>query len=231
MLGPALELISVSRRYRAGLSGCSGEVAALDRVSLRVERGEFVGLVGGPGAGKTTLLLCAAGLLRPDSGIVRGSGVTYAASIERFEEIGDDWRTVLLDLPSSPRDGAERARLDRHAAVLRKAGAALVLAARAAVEVRPNVSRIVTLEGGRVAASVLRERTLEMEVGMPGCAALLLAPQLPGLRLTKGLLRISLERLSAEEVLSTCLSAGVRVYASRVLVEEPTRIDRVAEGG
>jgi energy-coupling factor transporter ATP-binding protein EcfA2 len=231
MLAPALELIAVSRRYRAGLAGCSGEVAALDRVSLRVERGEIVGLVGGPGAGKTTLLLCAAGLLRPDAGIVRGHGVTYAASIERFEEIGDDRGAALLDLPSTPRDGAERARIARRAHALQAAGAAVVLAARAAVDLRANVSRIVTLAGGRVGAAAERARTLELEVGMPRHAALALARQLPGLRLVEGVLRVPLGQLSAEDVLSTCLSAGVRVHASRVLVGTRARFDRVAEGG
>jgi len=228
---PALELIAVSRRYRAGLAGCSGEVAALDRVSLRVERGEFIGLVGGPGAGKTTLLLCAAGLLRPDAGIVRGNGVRYAASIERFEEIGDDWGAVLLDLPSRPRDDAERARIARREQALRTAGAAVVLAARSAVDLRPKVSRIVTLAGGRVAAASERLRMLELEVGMPRHAALVLARQLPGLRLVEGVLRVPLGQLSAEEVLSTCLSVGVRVHASRVLVGTSARSDRVAERG
>lgn len=42
----------------------------LDWVSLRVERGEFVGLVGPNGAGKTTLLRAIAHLLQPEQGKV-----------------------------------------------------------------------------------------------------------------------------------------------------------------
>jgi energy-coupling factor transporter ATP-binding protein EcfA2 len=228
---PALELIAVSRRYRAGLAGCSGEVAALDRVSLRVERGECVGVVGGPGAGKTTLLLCAAGLLRPDSGIVRGGRVAYAASMDRFVEIGDHWSAVLLDLPSMPRDDVDRVRLVRRAVALRAAGAALVFAMRAAAEARLDGARIVMLAGGRVVPVPGRSRTIELEVGMPRHAALMLARQLPGLRLAGGVLRVPLDQRSAEDVLSTCVSAGVRVHASRVLVGGAERADRVAERG
>lgn len=48
-----------------------GGEAALDNVSVRVERGDFLTIVGPNGAGKTTLLKCLTGLLKPDSGIIR----------------------------------------------------------------------------------------------------------------------------------------------------------------
>ncbi len=41
---------------------------AVDRVSFRVEAGEFYTLLGPSGCGKTTILRCVAGLERPDSG-------------------------------------------------------------------------------------------------------------------------------------------------------------------
>ncbi len=66
----ALDLRRVSRRFRAGIDGCSAVVTALQGVSLQVARGECVGLCGAPGAGKTTLLLIAAGVLHPDAGAV-----------------------------------------------------------------------------------------------------------------------------------------------------------------
>jgi NitT/TauT family transport system ATP-binding protein len=44
---------------------------AVEQASLRVERGEFVAIVGPTGCGKSTLLNVAAGLLRPVSGAVK----------------------------------------------------------------------------------------------------------------------------------------------------------------
>ena len=52
----------------------TGNVLALDRISLQVNEGEFVCLVGPSGCGKTTLLNIIAGLERPDSGRVLADG-------------------------------------------------------------------------------------------------------------------------------------------------------------
>lgn len=46
----------------------------LDDVGLRLEEGQFAGLIGSNGAGKTTLLRVILGLVRPDSGQVRFQG-------------------------------------------------------------------------------------------------------------------------------------------------------------
>lgn len=73
----ALELIDVTHRY--------GDVVALSEVSLTVERGELVALVGPSGSGKSTLLAIAGALLTPTSGrvIINGTEVSGASEKER----------------------------------------------------------------------------------------------------------------------------------------------------
>jgi branched-chain amino acid transport system ATP-binding protein len=49
-------------------------LSALTRVSLSVEPGELLGLIGPNGSGKTTLFNCVTGVLRPSGGQVRFDG-------------------------------------------------------------------------------------------------------------------------------------------------------------
>jgi NitT/TauT family transport system ATP-binding protein len=67
---PRVALNAVSKRFGSGDNG----VLALDRVSLQVQAGEFVCLVGASGCGKTTLLNLVAGLDHPSAGEVVLSG-------------------------------------------------------------------------------------------------------------------------------------------------------------
>ncbi len=55
-----LELINIRKRY--------GDFTAVDGVSLKVSKGQFVCLLGPSGCGKTTTLRCIAGLEEPDDG-------------------------------------------------------------------------------------------------------------------------------------------------------------------
>jgi branched-chain amino acid transport system ATP-binding protein len=48
---------------------------ALDSVSLRLERGEILGLIGPNGSGKTTLINVVTGFLRPTEGRIRVDGI------------------------------------------------------------------------------------------------------------------------------------------------------------
>src|SRR5205085_3260401 len=48
-----------------------GAIQALQGVSLSIEKGEMVALIGGNGAGKTTLLRTISGLLRPSEGTIQ----------------------------------------------------------------------------------------------------------------------------------------------------------------
>ena len=58
---------AVSREYRLGET----IIRAVNRVSLTVQRGEFLALLGSSGSGKSTLLSLLAGLDRPTSGAIR----------------------------------------------------------------------------------------------------------------------------------------------------------------
>ena len=65
-----LESKDLCKTYGSGES----EVKALDHVSIQVEDGQFVAIVGTSGSGKSTLLNMLGGLDRPDSGSVTVSG-------------------------------------------------------------------------------------------------------------------------------------------------------------
>ena len=65
-----LEVDKLAKRY--------GDVLALNELSVRVEEGQCLVLLGRNGAGKTTALRCMAGVLTPSSGMVRVDGIDSA---------------------------------------------------------------------------------------------------------------------------------------------------------
>jgi ABC-type sugar transport system ATPase subunit len=66
---PLLSVQHLSKNY--------GSVEALKDVSLHLDRGEVVGLVGDNGAGKSTLVKCVAGVLRPSAGEIHLEGTNH----------------------------------------------------------------------------------------------------------------------------------------------------------
>src|SRR5262249_41639514 len=74
-------------------------LSALSGVSLGVERGELLGLIGPNGSGKTTLFNCVTGVLRPSSGHVRflGEDIT-GVSADRVYQRGIARAVQLIQL-------------------------------------------------------------------------------------------------------------------------------------
>ena len=66
MSTPALEIRDLTVGY--------GDVAVLRGLSLRIEPGQLVALIGANGAGKTTLLRTISGLLKPSAGTIALNG-------------------------------------------------------------------------------------------------------------------------------------------------------------
>lgn len=75
-------------------STASGEIVALDNLSLVIPGGDFVAIVGRSGSGKTTLLNMIAGLDHPDSGTILFDGTEITslspnqAALLRRKQIG-----------------------------------------------------------------------------------------------------------------------------------------------
>jgi ABC-2 type transport system ATP-binding protein len=92
----ALELVSVTKRF--------ADKAAVAELSLRLEPGAFLGLLGRNGAGKSTTIKLATGLLRPTQGSIRVLGLDLEPNLLQVKrQIGvmpED--LALLDRLSGP---------------------------------------------------------------------------------------------------------------------------------
>ena len=86
----------------AGLRRCYDERTVIDKLNLRIERGEFVALLGESGCGKTTLLRALAGLDPIQGGRIdaprRPAVVFQEHRLLPWETL---WRNVSLGLPGN----------------------------------------------------------------------------------------------------------------------------------
>ncbi len=86
---PVIEINNLSYVYN---SGTSHGKKALDNITLSVEKGEFLGIVGGNGSGKSTLIQHFNGLLYPQTGSISVLGID-----PRDKQNGKQlWRSVGL---------------------------------------------------------------------------------------------------------------------------------------
>lgn len=69
-----------------GLTRRFGDLVAVDRLDLRVERGEIFGLVGPDGAGKTTTLRMLCGLMNPSEGSASVAGHDVARESQAVKD-------------------------------------------------------------------------------------------------------------------------------------------------
>ena len=79
--------IVLEKLSHVDMEGSPFESVALDKVSLTIEDGEFVGLIGHTGSGKSTLVQHLNGLLKPTSGKILVDGLDLGAKETDMREV------------------------------------------------------------------------------------------------------------------------------------------------
>lgn len=82
-----LELQNIVKKFNVGTVD---ESTVFDGFNFKVEKGEFVSIIGSNGSGKTTLLNLTCGSLKPDEGkiIFNGNDITNVSEFKRAKIIG-----------------------------------------------------------------------------------------------------------------------------------------------
>lgn len=90
-----LELVQLGKTF---YPGTVNQRRAISNVSLTVEAGQFVTIIGGNGAGKSTLLKLISGTYEPDTGSVMldGEDITYLPEHRRARSIGHLFQDPLM---------------------------------------------------------------------------------------------------------------------------------------
>lgn len=90
-----LELKNVTKVFNPGTVN---EKVALDNVSLTLEDGDFVTVIGGNGAGKSTMLNAISGVWKPDEGqiLIDGADVTQMPEYKRARFLGRVFQDPMM---------------------------------------------------------------------------------------------------------------------------------------
>lgn len=92
MADPILHIKSLTKSF--------GETMAVDKVSLVINEGEILGLLGANGAGKSTTMQMLLGLIKPTSGVIEIFGKDFAKSrIEVLRRM--NFSSAYANLPSN----------------------------------------------------------------------------------------------------------------------------------
>ena len=120
-----LEIKSISKTFNAGTVN---EKKALDRLSLSLQEGDFVTVIGGNGAGKSTMLNAVAGVFPVDEGsiYIDGTDVTKLAEHRRAKYLGRVFQDPMTGTAASMQ-------IEENMALASRRGAARTL--------RPGITR------------------------------------------------------------------------------------------
>lgn len=90
-----LKIVNITKVFNRGTVN---EKTALENVSLTLEEGDFVTVIGGNGAGKSTLLNCVAGLYPADNGdiFIDGIKVTKLPEYQRAKYLGRVFQDPMM---------------------------------------------------------------------------------------------------------------------------------------
>lgn len=90
-----LELCNITKKFHAGTSD---EKIALDNVSLTLNDGDFVTVIGGNGAGKSTMQNIISGVYAPDGGkiLLDGIDITHLPEYKRAKYLGRVFQDPML---------------------------------------------------------------------------------------------------------------------------------------
>ncbi|MCC6618162.1 MAG: ABC transporter ATP-binding protein [Chloroflexi bacterium] len=225
-----LEARDLVKRYPLG----EGEVTALAGVSLTVERGEFLAIMGASGSGKSTMLQLLGGLDRPTSGEVVIDGVNISAMDEEERTLTRRDRTGFV---------FQYFNLIGLLSVAENVGLPFLIAGEALAEHRARIDELLAMVGLSAKAdhrpdqlSAGEQQRVALARALATGPAILLADEPTGnLDFTTGteildLLWDSADRLGQTIVLVTH-DARAAAYADRVLVVRDGQVrDEIALG-